>query len=178
MYFLNYMMILLRLWSEYQCLILIRELCGACAKPVLKDRTGDVSSERKEEKIHFYRDGLLICITPEAVRVTGSIVIKWQDVSPSVYIIISVLKCNLSELSAWTQPRSQSTEVVCISTRHATVCPNVLHQSDSHMHAFQINSTNAHVYLHPHIFAFENSLSSVLVVIEHGNCALFYHFLF
>lgn len=69
--------------------------------------------EREREKQFCKRakssvncDGLLIRLAPEAVRVTGSIVIKWQVVSPSVYIMISVLKCNLSELSAWTQPRS------------------------------------------------------------------------
>lgn len=127
---------------------------------------------KKEKKInHFCCDGLLICLAPEAVCVTGSIVIKWQVVSHSVYIIISVLQCNLSELSAWTQPRSRSTEVVC-TTKHAAY---ILHQSDSHMHAFK-NSTNTHT--NTHIFAFENSLSSVLAVTEQGNCALFYHFLF
>lgn len=97
----------------------------------------------KKKINHFCCDGLLICLAPEAICVTGSIVIKWQLVSPSVYIIILVLQCNLSELSAWTQPRSQSTEVVC-TTQHATVCPYILHQSDSQMHAFKINSTNAH----------------------------------
>lgn len=90
-----------------------------CAKPFLKKKKKKngwemfLLKEREREK-HFCKrakssvncDGLLIRLAPEAVRVTGSIVIKWQVVSPSVYIMISVLKCNLSELSAWTQPRS------------------------------------------------------------------------
>jgi len=42
------------------------------------------------------------------------------------------------------------TEVVCTSTRHATVCPINVHQSDCHMHASQINNTNAHTRSQTH----------------------------